>query len=163
MKGDRAWLRGFGRTEVLYDKLRERDRKDLDPTGLTRQTQSPTEVGCAQELQARMSAHLTTSDLKSTNKPWGFVLSCLEVLGVKITIVSLPILKVWSEDTLMKAEVLVTILAGSYIHDGGFNPVQAGISGGSRTRESEFDAALEEVFHKKTSYEGKCGEISERI
>jgi hypothetical protein len=82
-------------------------------------------------MAKRIKDHSLESDLSSSTNPWCLMLSCLTILHINFEIVALPVLQIWQQDQRAIAEVLITMLAGSLVEDGGYNPIQAGTSIGT--------------------------------
>jgi hypothetical protein len=148
--GLRYWLgtpEARTKTEMFREKMKDRVRPDLDPSLSTHQLQSPVEVGLAHyDLANRMADHHPQSGLYRTVKPWGLFLSVLKGIGHQSPeVISLPILMIWDAELLMKGEILITLLGGALVEDGGFNPTQAGCSGRRQPAES-YQNELNEVF-----------------
>lgn len=80
------------------------------------------------DLAIRIRYHQPESGLRNTVKPWGLVLSCSKVLEIDFKVVSIPVLKVWDQLLIGKAEVLITFLAGSSFDEGGFNAAPPGMN-----------------------------------
>lgn len=140
------------KTIAFYNTLLERTSlgSELDPNGTIIHKQSPCGVGFSKELSGRMECHLSDNDLSSTNKPWQLIRSCLEVMGIEVKPVVIPVLKLWSEDQRALGEIMITLLCGSLIEDGGFNPTQAGSLRKESTRSHNKEEA--EVFSDNTFF-----------
>jgi hypothetical protein len=149
-RGTRRFISGKRKTERMARNLADRSRTllGLDPTGNARTTQSPLEVGFSIQLATRVRDHSLESNLSTTTKPWGLVLSCLKAMGLAPEIVCVPILQIWNEKQRALGEILVTMLAGSMICDGGFNPEQPGVS--TWGRKEGFELERQSVFCNKT-------------
>ncbi|RDL36328.1 uncharacterized protein BP5553_05680 [Venustampulla echinocandica] len=99
---------------------------DLDRSGEISQLQSPTQVGCSQNLASRMGQYSPACGMRNTPQLWALTIKCLAVMKVEVEHISVPILKVWRHDHLPLAETLVTELASSMVEYGGLNPIQPG-------------------------------------
>jgi hypothetical protein len=130
--GQRLWLSGGGATNRHLAALSNRINPELDAQGDIQQHQSAIEVGISCNMAKRMKDHSLESDLSSSTKPWGLMLSCLTVMGIDFEIIALPVLHIWHKDQREIAEIMVTTLASSLVEDGGYNPIQAGTSSGTQ-------------------------------
>lgn len=150
-KGERYFTNSNRELEVFYDKMLERNARELDPSGNIQQIQNPLQAGCARSLSIRMGAHDSSAGLRSSTAPWGLTLSCLEVLEFEVKLISCPIFKVWHECLYKLSEILLTSLGGTMVHDGGYNPEQPGTNIG---RESSYSYKAEkaEVFDDNPYY-----------
>jgi hypothetical protein len=128
LKGDRYFYNRNGGTRAFWESLQARVRPDLDPTNAIPQKQSPCEVGLSSDLKKRMANHSTSSKLTMSPGPWGLVLSCLKVKGIDAEVISLPIIKAWESNMATMGEILITLLSGSMVEDGGYNPSQPGVN-----------------------------------
>jgi len=86
-------------------------------------------------------------------------------LGLKIKSIRLPILKVWDSRQLNIGEVLVTLPAGSMLHDGGLNVKHLG--GAREERDKvKFEEAKKQIFEMtewtKTNLEGSSSQLQLR-
>jgi len=149
--GNRYWLGSAdarAKMMIFREKMNDRIRPELDPSLSINQLQSPVEVGLAHyDLAGRMADHHPNSGLHRTVKPWGLFLSILKYFEEPAEVISLPILKVWDVELLMKGEILITLLGGALVEDGGFNPTQAGCSG-NRAPAGSYKEELKEVFQE---------------
>ncbi|CAG8978738.1 hypothetical protein HYALB_00011499 [Hymenoscyphus albidus] len=146
--GGRKLIQGLkGQAEKFCRMLlRYRANAELDPEGTTPQLQSPCQVGCGQAITNRMFMYSPTSGMKHVPKTWSLMLSCLQVMDIKVTHISVPILKVWDGSHLSLAEILITELASSLIEYGGFNPVAAGARKLKPEKHSDFRQEVYENF-----------------
>lgn len=146
-RGDRYWLSQPKKVEIFIANLRRIHRAQLarDPSGKTAANQSPIEVGCSDVISTHIGAHSLKSDLTGSTKLWGFMLSCLKVLKIKIHIVTLAILKVWTPEQINLGEILITVLTGSLVEDGGYNISQAGTKP-QLMKTVSYDQEFEEIF-----------------
>lgn len=88
------------------------------------QLSSPLYVGCAGNLAARTPHH----DQRASGgvKLLHLTQSCMAYCGFSPRTVAAPALWVWEEEHVPLAEMLVTVLAGSLVAQGGFNAVAPG-------------------------------------
>ncbi|KAF5543371.1 hypothetical protein FNAPI_9693 [Fusarium napiforme] len=105
--------------------------RTLDPDGRTHILQSPLYVGCSKHLSERLKVYNRNS-LRSINKPLGLTLSILRKHGHTVELCIKNVLRVWKADQLARAEQLVASIAGSLVHQHGFNAIETGGTG-SRT------------------------------
>ncbi|KUJ17858.1 uncharacterized protein LY89DRAFT_28634 [Mollisia scopiformis] len=108
------------------EMMSNRIRKDLDPSGDIRQLQMPVQIGCSESLKKRMSDYSPKSRMTSTPDTWRLTVSCLEFLSIKMVHIGVPIVKVWEQEMLPLGEIFFTLISGSMIQWGGFNPVAGG-------------------------------------
>ena len=134
---------------VFCKKLEQRMSATLDPDGTTRQKQSVIQVGCSGNLDRRMNDHEPLADLSRSSHSWALLCSCLKKLKIRFESVCLPIVKVWKPDQLKLAEIMVTMLSGSMIWDGGLNEVQPG-GRAARADPGKFGEALKQIFIHKS-------------
>ncbi|KAF4637801.1 hypothetical protein G7Y89_g279 [Cudoniella acicularis] len=146
MKGQRYWIDADGLTDIFCKKMLDRCNKDLHTSGKIPQIQTPIEAGCAVKLSARMPAHHEWGGLEGTALPWGLLLSCLKVAEIEVITYSTPIFKIWNHDQFGLAEILITMLTGSMVRDGGCNPKQPGTNPG-RDISYTYEAEKKEVFN----------------
>jgi hypothetical protein len=129
----------------MYTKMSERIRQDLDKNGKIRQLQSAVEGGCGVKLSARTPSHDPLGGLDGSVLPWGLILSCLKVLKIEFEPICIPIFKVWESEQYRLAEILITMLIGGMVHDGGCSAKQPGTNPG-RPAEYQYTAEKREVF-----------------
>ncbi|KAH8782478.1 hypothetical protein BGZ57DRAFT_819757 [Hyaloscypha finlandica] len=158
-QGDRYWLSQPKKVEIFIANLRRIHRAQLarDPSGKTVANQSPIEVGCSDVISTHIGAHSLKSDLTGSTKLWGFMLSCLKELKIKIHIVTLAILKVWTPEQINLGEILITVLTGSLVEDGGYNISQAG-SKPQLMKPVNYDQEFEEIFGSSSGQSGRIRE-----
>ncbi|KAF7917132.1 hypothetical protein BELL_0164g00100 [Botrytis elliptica] len=106
---------------AFCNMIRKRIRLDLDPSGLVRQIQMPCAIGCSEHLNKRSLDYHPAFALQGVTKLWGFMLSCLEFLGIKMEIICLPVIKIWKAEQMNYAEILATLLAHSMADRNGLN------------------------------------------
>lgn len=110
--------------KVRYDRA-----KALDPTEHARLLQSPIYVGCSSNLAQRKPNYVPKggkSSLALANKIYGLTLCLLSRRGIDASAKFVTVLRTWENGQLDLGERLVHALAGSYVHQGGFNIVEAG-------------------------------------
>jgi phage terminase Nu1 subunit (DNA packaging protein) len=129
--------------------LELRRRRDLDQTGTIRQIQTPIQVGCSRNMGRRVWDHSTKDKLSRSSKAWALLVGCLTSIGLSPEWVSVPVVKVWKREQLEIAEILVTMLAGSLICDGGLNGIQPGTQS-MEDEPAKFELALRQIFKQKT-------------
>lgn len=110
-------------------RARQVSLSTLDTTGALWSVQTPIYVGCSQNVKSRITAYrpvqLQTA-FKSANNPYGLTMSLLHKQGLRPIPKIITIIRVWAGKQLPIAERLVTALAGSYVHQGGFNIQEGG-------------------------------------
>lgn len=110
-------------------RARQVSLSTLDTTGSLWSVQTPIYVGCSQNVKSRITAYrpvqLQTA-FKSANNPYGLTMSLLHKQGLRPIPKIITIIRVWAGKQLPIAERLVTALAGSYVHQGGFNIQEGG-------------------------------------
>jgi hypothetical protein len=165
-QGARSFMSAHGKTAVMIEKSEERIRLDLDPTGNVRQFQSPLEVGQSTNILSRMSSHDPRSGLGTATKTWSLLLSCLKTMKVTFNVVTTPIMLIWKSEQLNQAEILITLLGGSLVEDGGYNVKQAGTAPLPTNRRG-YMVEMREVFEKhdwlKDNLEASMKVIEDRI
>jgi hypothetical protein len=67
-------------------------------------------------------------------------------MDIDYEIVGIPVLTLWHAKQRELAEIMITMLAGSLVEHGGYNPTQAGVSPGKA--KSSYLSELERVFVK---------------
>jgi len=147
---------------VFCEKLEQRMSATLDPAGTTRQKQSVIQVGCSGNLDRRMNDHEPLADLSRSSHSWALLCSCLKKLKIRFEPVCLPIVKVWKPDQLKLAEIMITMLSGSMIWDGGLNEVQPG-GKAARADPDKFGEALKQIFIHKPWMTANLRESEEKL
>lgn len=123
----------FIESRSSLDSMREflaatRDRQAslsaIDATGSLWSLQTPMYVGSSQNVEESITAynpsqHPTT--FEGANSPYGLTMSLLHKQGLRPIPKIITVIRVWAGKQLPIAERLVTALAGSYVHQGGFN------------------------------------------
>ncbi|KAK3500474.1 uncharacterized protein B0T23DRAFT_287392, partial [Neurospora hispaniola] len=107
---------------MLADSLRKAHlaAMEKDPTGNTVTIQSPCYVGCSENLWERMNMENKTA-LSQVSKLYGLTLSLLARRGLEPKPHFLTAIRTWKPDQLQTAEELVSIMAGAYVSQFGFN------------------------------------------
>lgn len=128
----------FIESRSSLDSMREflaatRDRQAslsaIDATGSLWSLQTPMYVGSSQNVEGSITAynpsqHPTT--FEGANSPYGLTMSLLHKQGLRPIPKIITVIRVWAGKQLPIAERLVTALAGSYVHQGGFNIQEGG-------------------------------------
>lgn len=95
-----------------------------DPTGNTVMIQSPGYVGCSANLARRRTDYIPSqnrSSLTRCNKPYALTMSLLSRRGLQPKLHFTVAIRTWETGQLTEAETLVSLLAGSYVNQYGFN------------------------------------------
>ncbi|KAM0323768.1 hypothetical protein ACHAQA_008705, partial [Verticillium albo-atrum] len=101
------------------------DPEDEDNTVL--QVQSPQYVGSANNLRIRTAAYSLSRDMSGLNKPLVMMLGALEELPlVQPALRTRVVVRTWTNEQLVPAEMLVITLARSLVWQDGFNREQGG-------------------------------------
>lgn len=110
---------------------------DFDPN--VWQESGPVQIGCTGDLHKRLPAHNPrTSSLVGSSKNLGLLASAMAELGYDPAVVAVPILRVWEYEQLALSEIMVHVLAGSFIDERGLNKHHPGVP----TRADEKKKAL---------------------
>ncbi|QUC21495.1 uncharacterized protein UV8b_05738 [Ustilaginoidea virens] len=96
-----------------------------------RQVQSPLYVGCSANLEQRLGNYAPTQRMTKINKPLALTVCILQAQKVDIQLDAHVVLQTWKPEQLALAEQLVISLAGSLIHQTGFNLIPGGTNSGS--------------------------------
>jgi len=114
-----------------------------------RLSQLPMQVGCSNDLQSCMVAHeyRGTKFKTSEAKPLRLLCGVLRRLEIEPEVVSIPIFKVWLPEQLHISEILLTLLTGSLIYEGGLNSKAPGGQKGKLT-EGKFENTLAQIFDR---------------
>ncbi|KAL2060763.1 hypothetical protein VTL71DRAFT_9405 [Oculimacula yallundae] len=107
---------------MLWKRLGPEGRQHMEE----RQIQAPFYVGCSNQLGIRIQAYDTVEHLDGVAKLWKLLLSITNVLEYSIEPVLVPIIRIWQQDQLPIAEIMLTMLASSLTIDGGLNCVHPG-------------------------------------
>lgn len=109
----------------LCDMLRRRCRA-FDAT--VQQESAPVQIGCTNDLHKRLPAHNPrTSSLVASSKNLGLLVSAMAEVGCDPGVVAVPILRVWEYEQLALSEIMVHVLAGSFIDERGLNKHHPGV------------------------------------
>jgi len=134
----------FGNAEIFSDKLELRITLDQEDT--IRQLQAPIYVGCGHHMQTRLGAHDPLTNMSQSAKSWFLFLSILTAMGILFETVRLPIIKIWEQGQLKMAEILVTMLSGSLLVDGGLNQSQPGNTTMKGNNDAVYQEAIKQLF-----------------
>ncbi|KAG8426839.1 hypothetical protein J3459_007753 [Metarhizium acridum] len=119
--------------QAFITSLRKRLPADasaaVDPD--VRQVQSPLYVGCSRRLNNRLANYRKTQHFSSVNRSLGLTVSVLAALGFHVDLSVHVVLRTWKASQLRTAEQLVVTLAGSLVHQTGFNSIPGGDNAGS--------------------------------
>ncbi|KAK1826075.1 hypothetical protein QBC39DRAFT_29890 [Podospora conica] len=110
-------------------KTRQSSLSALDGTGTLCSVQAPMYVGCGQNVRDRIRVYAPVQQVvafKNASKPYGLFMSLLHKQGLIPRPMIIAVVRTWGRHQMATAERLVTALAGSYVHQGGFNIQEGG-------------------------------------
>ncbi|KAI1774831.1 hypothetical protein F4818DRAFT_416865 [Hypoxylon cercidicola] len=117
--------KGVGNIEALQKMLRKRINEDFDEN--VYQTSSPGYVGCGRRMPRRLLLHDPDyGDMSQSSTVLKLLVACIRYMGLKPTVHTVPIMRVWEQAQIGLSEVLVTVLAQSLITIGGLNVIKPG-------------------------------------
>jgi len=102
--------------------------------------QSPLMVGCSTQAMEKRCKDHWSADLSRTSSAWALVRCLIEDLGLKVDVVSVPVLATVERWQLPYAERLVTTLAQSFVTQHGFNLIEGGAN-----KDQSRDAMVEKM------------------
>ncbi|KAI2617200.1 hypothetical protein GGS26DRAFT_603246 [Hypomontagnella submonticulosa] len=111
---------------ALIRMLLRRCIENVDPEVF--QLSAPVYIGCSHKVPARMIQH--DPDYGRTGSSASLLrvlIACIRYIGLPVVVHTIPMVMVWEESHIKYAEMLVTVLAQSYISVGGLNVAQPGL------------------------------------
>ncbi|KAI1395210.1 hypothetical protein F4819DRAFT_505858 [Hypoxylon fuscum] len=114
--------------------------------------QSLSMVGNEDDMEKRWQNHhmIGTASLTNSNKLWALTASCLKYMHLEPNEIILPILKAWNVKQINLAEILLTVLAGSFVTVGGLNIEEPGTKSERKPpHEEDFDGCRLHVWKAK--------------
>ncbi|KAI1086797.1 hypothetical protein F5B19DRAFT_111529 [Rostrohypoxylon terebratum] len=142
---------------LLADML---DRRQAGVVGDDRKVfppQSVCMVGNAGDIERRLHDHKLKNSLRGSANAWGLMVHCLSFMGLEPREVLIPVLKAWEPEHINLAEVLLTVLAGSMVTDGGLNVKQPGTRGFTSMGDAESNRSRSEVKAQHPWYRDNYG------
>ncbi|KAL2072909.1 hypothetical protein VTL71DRAFT_12252 [Oculimacula yallundae] len=110
------------------------------------QLQSPLYIGCSKDLAARVHYYDPLGTMSAASKSWRLLMSILKHCGIEVDTIMIPLIKIWETSHLNKAEILLTMLAGSHISEGGLNQHPPGGHRSMNHSEDKFLEAQTQAF-----------------
>ncbi|ETS73245.1 hypothetical protein PFICI_14850 [Pestalotiopsis fici W106-1] len=104
----------------LCSMLTRRCRQVHDPD--IQQKSVPLQIGCSDKLDQRIKDHNPDiTNLSKSSKAWGLLVSTIRYMGHRPKLVAVPIVRVWTSEQVGFSEILVHVLAGSFLRERGLN------------------------------------------
>ncbi|OTA96353.1 hypothetical protein M434DRAFT_9022 [Hypoxylon sp. CO27-5] len=132
--------------DALVAMLRRRVNPNFDPD--VPQVSSPAYADCSHNVSQAMPNHdPDNSSLLSSSNVWRLLILCIQYIGLRVIVRTVPIIMVWEESQIQLSEVLVTVLSQSLITQNGLNVIQPGTSSSSNdVNQALLDGMKEHVW-----------------
>ncbi len=116
----------FEHSKAFLRMLQERAVDGSDEKEQINLHQFPLQIRSSSSMTEGMATNCPIDGLKKSAKVYMLLLSCMKELKIPFVTTQQSVLKVWMEGMLQLGEIMVTMLSGSLIIDGGLNAAAVG-------------------------------------